>query len=50
MVASPEQWRMDEAGNPIAVGQSADGRPVEIVIALDEPDYVITVIARRKGR
>jgi hypothetical protein len=50
MIASPDQWRMDDAGNPVAVGRSIDGRVVEIVIALDDPGYVITVIARRKKR
>jgi hypothetical protein len=41
---------MDDAGNLIAVGQCDDGRMVEIVLALDDPGYVITVIARRKRR
>jgi hypothetical protein len=48
--ASPEHWRMDDAGNLIAVGQCDDGRMVEIALALDDPGYVITVIARRKRR
>lgn len=41
---------MDAAGNLIAVGECSDGRMVEIVLALDDPGYVITVIPRRKSR
>jgi hypothetical protein len=48
--SSPEHWRMDDAGNLVAVGQCGDGRMIEIVLALDDPGYVITVIARRKSR
>jgi hypothetical protein len=38
----------DEAGNPIAIGRDSDGRRVKVVIAFDDPAYVITVIAKRK--
>jgi hypothetical protein len=49
MAADPDGWRMDELGNPVAVGWIRSV-PVEIVIALDDPGFVITVIARRKMR
>jgi hypothetical protein len=47
---TPEARRMDSRGNPVAVGRDATGRPVEVVLALDDPDYAITVIVRRKQR
>lgn len=50
IAAASEARRVDEAGNPIAIGRDSDGRLVEVVIALDDPGYVITVIARRKWR
>jgi len=50
IVISPEHRRIDDKGNPIAVGRDSTGRTLEIVLALDDPDYVITVILRRKPR
>jgi len=49
VAVEPDGWRMDEFGNPVAVGWIR-GVPVEIVIALDDPGFVITVIARRTMR
>jgi hypothetical protein len=44
----PVGRRADARGNPIAVGKDARGRSVEVVVALDDLGYVITVIVRRK--
>jgi hypothetical protein len=41
-------WGLDRRGNPIFVGSSGDGRPMKVVMALDAPDYVITVYGERK--
>jgi hypothetical protein len=49
IAADPDTWKMDQFGNPVAVGLIRDV-PVEIVIALDDPNFVITVIARRTMR
>jgi hypothetical protein len=50
IVAAPEVRAVDPDGNPILMGSHSDGRPLEIVIALDDPAFVITVIPRRKRR
>jgi hypothetical protein len=43
MVTLSRVSRWDPQGRPVFAGKSADGRRIEIVMALDEPDYVITV-------
>jgi hypothetical protein len=50
IVAAPEARAVDTDGNPILTGSHGDGQPLEIVIALDDPEFVITVIPRRKRR
>jgi hypothetical protein len=50
VVAVPETERIDEKGNPVAVGRDSTGRTLEVVVALDDRDFVITVIVRRKPR
>ncbi|HEX5763287.1 MAG TPA: hypothetical protein VFY04_09225 [Solirubrobacterales bacterium] len=50
IVRAPLRRRWDEAGNPIAVGHDLAGRHIEVVLALDDPGYVITVIVRRTPR
>jgi hypothetical protein len=50
IVAKPEYRRMDEKGNQIMVVRGSDDGPIEVVTALDDPDFVITVIQRRKWR
>jgi hypothetical protein len=35
--------RVDPDGRPIYAGRVSDGRLMEVVIALDDPSYVITV-------
>jgi putative aminopeptidase FrvX len=49
VAASDSSW-MDPDGNLVVVGRDGDGRPIEVVIALDDPGFVITVIPRRKIR
>jgi len=43
IVAAGRVGRLDEDGRPIFVGESRDGRVIEIVMALDAPNFVITV-------
>jgi hypothetical protein len=50
VVAVPEAERIDEKGNPVAVGRDSTGRTLEVVVALDDRDFVITVIVREKPR
>jgi hypothetical protein len=50
IVTGPDSTRVDVSGNLVAVGRDTRGRSIEIVTALDDPGYVITVIARRKSR
>jgi hypothetical protein len=40
--------RTDKRGRPIFIGRSSDGRLVEVVVALDIPDHVITVIGETR--
>lgn len=50
IAAAPDSRAMDSEGNPILIGADDNGRSLEIVIALDDPEFVITVIPRRKRR
>lgn len=50
IVLAPESLLIDDVGNPIAVGADMTGRTIEVVLALDDPDFVITVIAKRIPR
>jgi hypothetical protein len=43
IVAAGRVGRFDKDGRPIFVGKNHDGRVIEIVMALDAPNYVITV-------
>jgi hypothetical protein len=36
----------DDRGNPRLTGQTADGRPILVVVAADDPEFVITVFLR----
>jgi hypothetical protein len=40
--------RTDKRGRPVVIGRSGDGRLVEVVVALDISDYVITVIGEKR--
>jgi hypothetical protein len=50
IVADPDGTRFDVSGNVVVMGRDMRKRSIEVVIALDDPGYVITVIARRKSR
>jgi len=50
VVDSPEAERRDAKGNPIAIGRDSVGRTLEVVVALDDPGFVITVIVRERPR
>jgi Domain of unknown function (DUF4258) len=43
IVAAGKIGRFDADGRPVFVGESRDGRVIEIVMALDAAKYVITV-------
>jgi len=50
IVLMSEGRRADVQGNPVAVGRDTRGRLIEVVVALDDLGYVITVIVRRRQR
>jgi hypothetical protein len=50
IAAAPEARAVGSDGNPILIGADDEGRPLEVVIALEDPEFVITVIPRRKLR
>jgi len=43
IVAAGQVSRIDPNRRPVFVGRVSDGRLMEVVIALDDPGYVITV-------
>jgi hypothetical protein len=50
IVATPDSRAVDSDGNPILSGADDRGRAFEVVIALDDPEFVNTVIPRgRRG-
>jgi hypothetical protein len=42
-VAGPAARELDDRGNARLLGETADGRPMLVVVAGDDPDFVITV-------
>jgi hypothetical protein len=48
LVAAPEARAEDLDGNPILFARDAEGRLVKIVVALDDPGFVITVITKER--
>jgi hypothetical protein len=48
VVVAMNLWGVDRASNPIFIGRSADGRRMKVVMALDAPDYVITVFGEKR--
>lgn len=42
----PTARELDERGNARLAGQTADGKPILVVVAGDDPDFVITVFLR----
>jgi hypothetical protein len=45
-VASPIGRTVDERGNSRLAGETGDGRPILVVVAGDDPAFVITVFLR----
>jgi hypothetical protein len=43
IVAAGVVFKIDNDGRPVFAGRTRDGRLVKVVIALDDPGYVITV-------
>jgi hypothetical protein len=41
-IDQPLDTAPDERGNPRLLGETADGRPILVVVAADDPDFVIT--------
>jgi hypothetical protein len=48
IVHSGSSVRTDLKGRTIFKGRSSDGRLIEVVVALDIPDYVITVMGETR--
>jgi hypothetical protein len=46
VIAAPTVREVDERGNARFTGVADDGRRILIVVAGDEPDFVITVFPR----
>jgi hypothetical protein len=46
VLAKPAGRATDERGNERLVGNAADGRPILVVVARDDPAFVITVFVR----
>jgi Domain of unknown function (DUF4258) len=45
-VASPARRDLDQRGNLRLAGKTGDGRPILVVVAVDDPGFVITVFLR----
>jgi len=45
-VTDPAGQAADERGNARLIGETGDGRPILVVVAKDEPNFVITVFLR----
>jgi uncharacterized protein DUF4258 len=45
-VRNPVRQGRDERGNARLVGETMDGRPILVLLAGDDPDFVITVFPR----
>jgi hypothetical protein len=45
-VADPIERDRDDRGNARLSGETGDGRPILVVVAQDDPDFVITVFLR----
>jgi len=46
VLADPLERQIDERGNSRLIGNAPDGRPILVVVARDDPDFVITVFVR----
>ncbi|MDQ3629988.1 MAG: DUF4258 domain-containing protein [Actinomycetota bacterium] len=45
-VSKPARRDLDERGNARLAGETDDARPILVVVARDDPDFVITVFLR----
>jgi hypothetical protein len=45
-IAEPRGAERDQRGNLRLVGETADGRPILVVVASDDPDFVITTFLK----
>jgi hypothetical protein len=45
-ISHPANRATDERGNARLTGNARDGRPILVVVAKDDPDFVITVFLR----
>lgn len=45
-IREPTTQELDDLGNTRLVGRTTDGRPILVVVAGDDPDFVITVFLR----
>lgn len=45
-VTAPAGQDLDDRGNRRLAGETADGRPILVVVAGDDPGFVITVFLR----
>jgi hypothetical protein len=45
-IGEPRSSEHDERGNLRLTGETADGRPILVVVAGDDPDFVITAFLR----
>jgi hypothetical protein len=46
VIASPTGRDRDDRGNARLSGETGDGRPILVVVAQDDPDFVITAFLR----
>lgn len=46
VVHEPASRDLDERGNARLTGLAADGRPILVVVAADDPEFVITAFLR----
>ena len=45
-VTNPARRDLDERGNARVAGMTGDARPILVVVARDDPEFVITVFLR----
>lgn len=45
-INEPTSRESDDRGNARLTGETADGRPILVVVAADDPDFVITAFLR----
>ena len=48
IISNPVHRELDVRGNARLAGQTGDGRPILVVVAGDDPEFVITVFLRSR--